>query len=138
MNQRTKDNLIYLGVGVTIAAAFISYGFYTEKMTGRIHKIPGPILWMILSTPAIAAIILRSFWEYRRQRSMWVTLVLAIFINISVGWIVFSFQWSPPAIIWTGITGLWLSFLLIAAKKFLLQRGLGMSRDSHRSDSERH
>jgi len=70
MKQKTKDNLIYLGVGLTIAAGFTIYMFYTERTTGRIQEIPGPILWGILSTPAIVALIFERFWEYRGRRSL--------------------------------------------------------------------
>ena len=53
MKEKTRDNLIYLGVGLTIAAAGIFYAFYTERTTGKIQQIPGSILWGILSTPVI-------------------------------------------------------------------------------------
>jgi hypothetical protein len=41
MKQKTKDNLIYLGVAGTIAAALTFYLFYTDKTMGRTPEIPG-------------------------------------------------------------------------------------------------
>ena len=48
MKQKTRDNLIYLGVGLGVAGAGIFYAFYTERTTGTIQQIPGPILWGII------------------------------------------------------------------------------------------
>lgn len=84
MKQKTKDNLIYLGVAGTIVAALSYYIFYTDKTMGRIPKIPGPILWGVLSTPGIIALILERFWEHRRRLSLWVISGVVALINVSV------------------------------------------------------
>ena len=68
MEQKTRDNVIYLGVGLTIVAAFTTYMFYGESTTGRIREIPGPVLWGIISTPGIAALILERYWRFRGWR----------------------------------------------------------------------
>ena len=58
MKPKTRDNLIYIGVALTIVAGFTTYMFYGEGTTGTIRDIPGPILWGILSTPGIVALVL--------------------------------------------------------------------------------
>jgi hypothetical protein len=119
MKQTTKDNVIYLGVGLTIAAGFIFFAFYTERTTGRIQQIPGPILWGILSTPVIVALIFERFWEHRRRRSLWVVSIVVVLINVSEIFITYSFQWNPPVIVWGGLTVLWVIGAFIVAKKLI-------------------
>lgn len=119
MKQTTRDNLIYLGVGLTIAAAFIFYAFYTERTTGRIQEIPGPILWGILSTPGIVAVIFEQFWQFRRRRSLWVISIIAASINVLAMFIAYSLRWEPPVIVWMALTVLWLMVILYAAGKFV-------------------
>jgi hypothetical protein len=83
MKEKTRDSVIYLGVGLTIAAGFTVYMLYTERAAGRIREIPGPILWGILSTPGIVALILERFWEHRRRRALWGILIIVALANIS-------------------------------------------------------
>jgi len=123
MRQKTKDNLIYLGVGLTIAAAFIFYMFYSERTTGTIQAIPRPILWAILSTPGVVAVILDRFWEFRRRPSLWIVCIVAASINVSVILVLHSFGWSPPVIVWSAMTVLWLTLVLIVAQKFVTPNG---------------
>jgi len=120
MRQKTKDNLIYLGVGLTIAAGFTIYMFYTEKTKGRIQEIPGPILWGILSTPGIVALIFERFWEYRRRRSLWVVSIVAASINVLAVFVAYSFRWNPPVIVWSTMTVLWIIAVFIVAQKFVI------------------
>ena len=119
MKQTTKDNFIYLGVGLTIAAGFIFYAFYTERTTGRIQQIPGPILWGMLSTPLIVALIFERFWEHRRRRSLWVISIVAVLVNVSEMCIAYSFRWNPPVIVWSVVTVLWVTVVFIVAKKLV-------------------
>jgi hypothetical protein len=119
MKQKTKDNLIYLGVGLTIAAGFTIYMFHTERTTGSIQEIPGPILWGILSTPGIVALIFERFWEYRRRRSLWVISIVAASINVLAVFVAYSFRWNPPVIVWSAMTGLWIIAVFILAQKFV-------------------
>lgn len=119
MKQKTRDNLIYLGVAGAIVAAFTLYGIYTVKTTGNVPDIPGSILWGILSTPGILALILERFWKYRRRGSLWVILIVAASINVSAVIIAYSFRWNPPVIVWSTITGLWVVLVFVVAEKFL-------------------
>ena len=121
MKQKTRHNLIYLGVALAIVAAFTAYGVYAVKTTGEVPDIPGPILWGILSTPGIAALVLERFWEHRRRRALWVISTAAALINISAMVVAYSFQWNPPVIVWSVITVLWVIFVFIAAEKFVVR-----------------
>jgi peptidoglycan/LPS O-acetylase OafA/YrhL len=124
ITQKTKDSLLYLSVGLAIAAAFITYMFYTEAATGRIQEIPGPVLWGILSTPAIVALILERFWEYRRRRSLWIVCTGAA-INIAAMSVAYRFQWNPPAIVWSIPTVLLVTVILVFAGKFVARDRTG-------------
>jgi drug/metabolite transporter (DMT)-like permease len=104
MKQKTKDNLIYLGVGLAIAAGFTIYMFYTERTTGKIQEIPGPILWGILCTPGIVALIFERFWQFRRRPWLWVISVVAASVNLSAMFVAYSFRWNPPVVVWSGMT----------------------------------
>src|SRR5215469_10102744 len=104
MKQKTKDNLIYLSAGLAIAAGFTIHMLYTERTTGRIQEIPGPILWGILSTPLIVALILERFWQYRHRRSVWLISIVAGAINVSAILVAYFLHWNPPAIIWSTVT----------------------------------
>jgi len=119
MAHKTKDNLIYLGVAGTIAAALAFYVFYTDSMMGRIPKIPGPILWGILSTPGIVALVLERFWKHRRRRALWVVLIAAVSINVSAMVAAYSWQWNPPVILWSTMTALWVVVVFVVGDTFL-------------------
>jgi len=123
MKQKIKDNLIYLSVGLTVAAGFIFYAFYTERTTGTIHEIPRPILWVILSTPVIAALIFERFWEYRRRHSLWIISIIAASINVGAMFLAHRFRWNPPVIVWSSMTVAWVTVVLVVAGKFLRRRG---------------
>jgi hypothetical protein len=119
MKDKTRDNLIYLGVGGAIVAAFTLYGIYAVKSTGALPDIPGPILWGIFSTPGIVALILERFWKYRRRGLLWVISIIAALINISAMFAAYSWRWNPPVIVWSAITVLWVVVLFVVAEKFL-------------------
>src|SRR5690349_23565544 len=119
MKQRTKDNAIYLGVAGVIVAALTFYIFYTDRTLGRIPEIPGPILWGMISTPGLVALILERFWHLRHQRSLWVISIVAGVMNVFAMFLAYSFQWSPPAIVWSVITLLWLLIVFFVAEKIL-------------------
>ncbi len=121
MTQKIKDNLIYLAVGLAIAASFTIYMFYTEKATGRIQEIPGPILWGILSTPGIFAIIFERFWQYRRRRSLWIISIIAASVNVLAVFVAYSLRWKLPVIVWSVATVLWVIVVFIVAKKLLVR-----------------
>src|SRR5581483_7551583 len=106
MKPKTRDNLIYLAVGGTIAAAVTFYIFYTDRTMGRIPEIPGPLLWGILSTPGILALILERFWKHRRRRELWLILIVAAAINTSAMLVAYFRQWNPPLIVWSTMTTL--------------------------------
>lgn len=121
MKQKTRDNLIYLGVAGTIAAALAFYIFYTDRAMGRIPTIPGPLLWGMLSTPGIVALILERFWEHRRQPALWVILIAAASVNISAMYAAYSLRWNPPVILWSTMTALWVIVVFGVAEKFVVR-----------------
>jgi peptidoglycan/LPS O-acetylase OafA/YrhL len=121
MKQKTRDNLIYLGVAIAIVAAFTGYGIYAVKTTGEAPDIPGPILWGILSTPGIVALILERFWRYRHRRSLWVICIVAAAINVSAMFIAYSLRWNPPVIVWSVMTVLWVIFVFVVTEKFVIR-----------------
>jgi hypothetical protein len=130
MKDKTKDNLIYLGVAGTIAAAATFYVFYTDKTLGRIPEIPGPILWGIFSTPGILALILERFWAYRARRALWVILIVTASANVCVTSIAYFRKWNPPLIVWSTMTTLLLTVIFIVAQKYLASEQRG-PRGSH-------
>ena len=117
MKQKTRDNFIYLGVAGAVAAALIFYVFYTDRTLGRIPDISGPILWGLLSTPVIVALVLERFWAYRRRRSFWLIPIVTGGTNMSATFIAHYFQWNPPVIVWSTMTGLWIIAVFIVAQK---------------------
>jgi hypothetical protein len=119
MKPKTRDDLIYLGVAGAIVAAFTLYGIYTVKTTGNIPDIPGQILWGILSTPVIVALIFERFWERRRRRAPWIISIVAASINVSAMFIAYSLRWNPPVIVWSTMTALWVAVVFVVAGKFL-------------------
>jgi hypothetical protein len=119
MDHKTKDNLIYLGVAGTIAAALAFYVFYTDRTMGTIPAIPGPLLWGILSTPGIVALILERFWKHRHRRALWAILIAAASINVSAMVAAYRWQWNPPVILWSTMTVLWVIVVFVATEKFL-------------------
>ncbi len=119
MEQKTKDNLIYLGLAGAIAAVLAFYIFYTDRTMGRIPRIPGPLLWGILSTPGIVALVLERFWKHRRRRTLWLILVAVASINVSAMVAAYSWQWNPPIILWSTMTALWVVVVFIVAEKLL-------------------
>jgi hypothetical protein len=119
MKQKTRDNLIYLGVAGAIVAAFTLYGIYAFNSTGNIPDIPGPILWGIFSTPGIVALTLERFWEHRGRRSLWVIVGVAALINVSAMFIAYSFRWNPPVIVWSVATVFFVIILFSITKKFV-------------------
>jgi len=121
MKPKTKDNLIYLGVAGVIVAALTFYIFYTDARMGRIPNVPGPILWGILSTPGIVALIMERFWQYRHRRSLWVICLVAAAINASAMFIAYSLRWNPPVIVWSVMTVLWLIFVFAVTERFVVR-----------------
>jgi hypothetical protein len=119
MKQKTKDNLIYLGVAGAIASAVALYIFYTDRTMGRIPNIPGSLLWGLLSTPTIIALILERFWRYRRRVALWVILIAVASINISAMFVAYFRQWNPPILVWSTTTGLWVVAVFVVAEKVL-------------------
>lgn len=124
MKQKTKDNLIYIGVAGIILAALIFYISYTDRTLGRIPEIPAPILWGIISTPGIVALIMERYWEYRHRGSLWAVSIIAAFLNVSGMVIAYSFRWNPPVLVWFAITFLYVILLFVVAEKFVV-RGHG-------------
>jgi peptidoglycan/LPS O-acetylase OafA/YrhL len=119
MKAKTRDNLIYLGVAGAVVAAFTLYGIYAVKTTGTVPDIPGSILWGILSTPGIVALILERFWKQRRRRLLWVILISVASINVSAVFAVYSWHWNPPIVVWSTGTGLSVVLVFVVADKLL-------------------
>lgn len=122
MKPRTRDSLIYLSVGLGIVAAVAIHMFYTERVTGTIQPIPMPILWGIVSTPGIVALILGQFWNQRRRPMLWAILTVVAAINVSVVAAAYCWRWNPPLIVWSLITGGLIVPVFVAADKLLASR----------------
>lgn len=90
-------------------------------MAGRIEPIPGPILWGLLSTPVIFALILERYWKYRRRRSLWIISGAAGLANIAAMLVAFSLGWSPPVLVWSAATVFYLMGAFFVAEKILVQ-----------------
>jgi hypothetical protein len=121
MKQKTRDNLIYLAVAGLIVGVLTFYIFYNDASLGRIPEIPGPILWGVLSTPAIIGLILERFWEYRYCRSLWLTVIATAVANGSTIFIAYSFNWKPPVLVWAALTLIFLTAGLVISKKVVVQ-----------------
>lgn len=119
MKKKTRDNLIYLGVGGIIVTALTFYVFYTARTMGRIPQIPGAILWGVLSTFGIDALILERFWKHRRRRLLWIILIAVASINVSAVFAAYSWHWNPPIVVWSTITGFSVVLVFIVADKLL-------------------
>lgn len=125
MKQKTRDNLIYLGVAAIIVAALAFYIFYTDRTMGRIPDIPGAILWGVFSTPVVVALILEHFWKHRRRRALWVILLVVASINIAAVFIAYFWQWSPPVVVWSTMTCLWLVAVFVVTEKLVVPKKNG-------------
>jgi hypothetical protein len=123
VKPKTRDNLIYIGVALTIVAAFTTYTFYGEGTTGTIRDIPGPILWGIISTPGIVALVMEGFWRYRRRLALWIILAVIAAINISVVTIAYRRGWNPPALVWSMVTGASMVPIFVLTSKLLGTEG---------------
>jgi|SRR5271168_2441719 len=121
MEQSTRDNLIYLSVALCIVAAFAAYGIYTIKTTGAMPDIPGPILWGVVSTPVIVALMMERFWPYRRQPLLWASCLVAAAVNATATFVAYSFRWSPPVIVWSVLSVLWVIFVYAVTEKVLVR-----------------
>jgi drug/metabolite transporter (DMT)-like permease len=119
MKQKTKDNLTYVSVGLTIALSFAGYMLWSERITGTIPTIGGPILWGILTTPGIVALLLDQFWEFRRRPLLWGILAVAATINLAGIFIARALRWNPPVIMWSVITVPWFTIVIIVAGKLI-------------------
>jgi hypothetical protein len=119
VKPKTKDNIIYLGVGGTIVAALAFYIFYNDRLKGSIPEIPPPLLWGILSTPVIIALILERFWRHRRRLTLWVILVAAASSNVLAMLAAYSRHWNLPIIFLSTMTALWAVVIFIVAEKLL-------------------
>ena len=119
MKQKTRDNLIYLGVGLAIVAGLVTYMFYGEGTTGTIRDIPGPILWGILSTPITVALILEGFWRYRRRPTLWIILAVIAAINISIVTVAYFRDWNAPVLVWSMLTGACMVPIFVLTSKLL-------------------
>jgi peptidoglycan/LPS O-acetylase OafA/YrhL len=132
MKQTTRDNLIYLGVGLAVVAGLVTYMFYGEGTTGTIRDIPGPILWGILSTPGIVGLVLEGFWKYRRRPALWIILAVIAAINISVVTIAYFRGWSPPVLVWSMLTGACMVPIFVLTSKLLGAEGSDPAKHSRR------
>jgi hypothetical protein len=92
---------------------------------GRIPEIPGPILWGILSTPIILALIVERFWGQRRRRALWVILIAAASINVSVASTAYFRQLNVPLIVWSTMTVLGVIIVFAVAEKYLASEASG-------------
>jgi hypothetical protein len=118
MEQKTKDNLIYLSVAGAVGGALTFYIFYADRTLGRIPDISGPILWSVLSTPVIVALLVAQFWVHRRRLWLWVLSFVAGSVNVVAMFVAHRFGWNPPVIVWSATTGFWVMVVFFVAGKF--------------------
>jgi len=123
VQNKTKDNLIYLGVAGALVTAIIFYIFYNDRARGTIPQIPEPILWGILSTPAMVALILERFWRHRGRRMLWTISVITASSNIVLVAVAYSRHWNPPVLLLSTMTGLWLIVVFVVTEKLLSWEG---------------
>jgi|SRR5271157_442829 len=133
MKQRTRDNLIYLSVALAIVACVATYVFYTDRSMGRIPVPPGSVLWGILSTPAVVALVLEGFWKYRRRPALWVILAVIAAVNVSVVAIAYSRGWNPPVLVWSALTGFSMIPIFVITSKILGSERGGSGENAARS-----
>jgi len=133
MKQKTRDNLIYLSVALAIATCVATYVFYTDRSMGRIPVPPRSVLWGILSTPAVVALVLQGFWKYRRRPALWLILVVVAAVNVSVVAIAYSRGWNPPVLVWSTLTGLSMIPIFVVTSKILGNERGGSAENSVRS-----
>lgn len=128
MKATTRDNLIYLAVGGIIAAAATFYVFFTDRTMGRIPDIPTPLVWGILSTPAIGGLILERFWKHRRRATLWIILAGTAAINAAAMFTAYRFRWDPPLLTLSLTTGLGLVAVFVVIER-ALSYGTNSKRD---------
>lgn len=121
MKQKTKDNLIYLGVAGIVVAIVVLYLYVSDQKSGIPREISGPILWGIISTPGIIAIMLDQFWSARRSVSFWIVAIITALINVSVASAAYLLHWNLSVVVWSLIT---FSLVIVA---FLVLGMLGHS-----------
>jgi hypothetical protein len=119
MKQTTRDNLIYLGVGLTVAGAGVFYAFYTDRTLGRTPVPSVGTLWGIFSTPIVAALLLEGYWRYRRRPMLWVILAAVAAVNVSVVLVARREGWNPPVLAWSLATGFLMIPLFVITAKLL-------------------
>lgn len=122
MKQSTKDNLIYLAVGLIVAGVLAFYIFYTDTTLGTIPDIPGPVLWGVISTPLIAALILEQFWQHRRRRCVWAISGAAALLNGLSCFLAYLLRLNPSVWAWVAMTTIWVTVAFTVASKVLLRR----------------
>jgi chromate transport protein ChrA len=116
MKPKTKDNLIYLGVGALASALLAFYIFFTDRRYGRIPPIPEQILWALISTPIAVALVLERFWHLRHRTLVWLSAGLVALCNIGVLYVAYSMIWNPPVVVFGAITGLIIFVAIIFTK----------------------
>jgi len=113
------DGLIRATQAFSILSAYI---FYTDRKMGRIPQIPGALLWGTLSTFGVTALILERFWKHRHRLVLWAILIAFASINVSAIFAAYSWQWNPPIVVWSTITGLSVVGVFVIADKLLASK----------------
>lgn len=119
MKTATRDNLIYLTVALGIVGALVAYMFVSERVTGSVRPIPGAVLWGLLSTPVIVALIFERFWSQRRRARLWFVALVAGAINIAVIAASYYRGWRAPILVWSTMTALLFGLAMTVIKKVL-------------------
>ena len=117
MKPSTKDNLTYLTIALLIVAALVFYIFYTERTTGRIQEIAGPVLWGIISTSGIVALLFNQFWAFRRRPLLWAITAVVALLNGTSLILADSVRWNPRVVVWGAITLIWVYIGFFAGEK---------------------
>jgi hypothetical protein len=75
----------------------------------------------MFSTPVIIALVFERFWQFRRRLSLWVVAIIAAAGNVLSIFFANSHGWNPPLLVWSTMTGLWVTAVLVVAGRFVFR-----------------
>ena len=117
MKERTRDNLIYLGVALVVAGGFIGPIFYFDATRGTIPEIPRGLIWGILSTSV--ALVLEQFWKKRRQRAVWMGCCAIAVGNVCFVSVIYRTWTNVPLVLLAFVSAVLLTFAITLLRRFV-------------------
>lgn len=121
MKERTRDNLIYLGVGLVVVAVAYGTMFYHGATRGTIPEIPDAVLWGTISTLMFFALFLEQFWQERRRRLVWAGCGAVIIGNVCFVGVVFRFWPDIPIVLMAFVSGVLLTLFVTLLRWFIVR-----------------